>query len=89
MSDVIKNGHNSNRLLLSPLGCKDDGAFAVDMNFFYSCFDKYDFRYVTDDIISSTKTDGNLHIEEKDLLKVFQCTNVRKSFGPDGISGQV
>ena len=68
---------------------KDNGAFAEDMNYFYSRFDKHDSRFVFDDIISYTKTGGNLHIEEKDLLRVFQCTNVRKSPGPDGISGQV
>ena len=62
MSDMKQNGHNSNRL--SPLGGKDDGAFAEDMNYFYYRFDKHDFRYVIDDIISSTKTGGNLHIEE-------------------------
>ena len=87
MSDMKQNGYNSKRL--SPLGGKDDGAFAEDMNSFYSRFDNYDFRSVIDDIISSTKTDCNLHIDEKDVLRVFQCTNVRKSPGPDGISGQV
>ena len=87
MSDMKQNGHNSNRL--SPLGGKDDGAFAEDMNSFYSRFDKHDFRSVIADIISSTKTGGNLHIEEKDVLRVFQCTNVRKSPGPDGTFGQV
>ena len=43
-------------------------------------------RSVIDDIISSTKTDCKLHLEETD---VFQCTNVRKGPGPEGISGQV
>ena len=37
-----QNGHNYNRL--SPLGGKDDGPFAEDMNSFYSRFDKHDFR---------------------------------------------
>ena len=78
---------NSNHL--SPLWSKDDGAFAEDMNSFCSRFDKHDFRSVIDDIISSTKTGGNICIEDKDVLRVFQCTNVRKSPGPDGISGQV
>ena len=87
MSDMKQNGYNSKRL--SPLGGKDDGAFAEDMHSFYSRFDNHDFRSVIDDIISSTKTDCNLHIDEKDVLRVFQCTNVRKSPGPDGISGQV
>ena len=58
---------------------EDDGAFAEDMNTFYSRFNKHDSRCVIDDIISSTKTGGNLHIEEKDVLRVFQCTNVQKS----------
>ena len=74
---------------LSPLWSKDDGAFAEDVNFFYSHFDKHGFRSVIDDIISSTKTGGSLKVEDKDVLRVFQCTNVRKSPGPDGISGQV
>ena len=87
MSDMKQNGYNSKRL--SPLGGKDDGSFAEDMNSFYSRFDNHDFRSVIDDIISSTKTDCNLRIDEKDVLRVFQCTNVRKSPGPDGISGQV
>ena len=78
MSDVKQNGHNSNRLLLSPLRGKDDGAFAVDMNSFYFRFDKHDFRSVIDDIISSTKIGGNQHTEEKDVLRVVQCTNVLK-----------
>ena len=43
MSDMMQNGHNSNGL--SPLGGKDNGAFAEDMNSFYSRFDKYDFRF--------------------------------------------
>ena len=68
---------------------KDDGAFAKDMNYFYSRFNKHDSRFVFDDIISFTKTGGNLHIEEKDVLRVFQCTYVRKSADPDGISGQI
>ena len=69
MSDMKQNGHHSNRS--SPLGGTDDGTFAEGMNYFYSCFDKHDFRSIIDDIISSTKTDGNLHIEEKDVLRVF------------------
>ena len=85
MSDMKQNGHDSNRL--SPLGGNDDGAFAEDMNSFYSRFDKYNFRSVIDDIIRATKTGGNLHIELKDMLRVFQCTNMRKSPGPDYISG--
>ena len=44
------------------------------MNSFYSRFDTHDFR--------------KLHIEEKDVLRAFQCTKVRKSPGADGISGQ-
>ena len=90
MSDIKQNGHNSNRLLpFGGGGGKDDGAFAKDMNSFYSRFDKHDFRCVIDDTISSSKTGGNLHIEEKDVLRVFQCINVRKSPGPGGISGHV
>ena len=34
MSDMKQNGYNSKRL--SPLGGKDDGAFAEDMNFLFS-----------------------------------------------------
>jgi len=41
MNDMKQNGHNSTRL--SPLGGKDDGGFAEDMNSFYSRFDKHDF----------------------------------------------
>ena len=59
------------------------------MNSFYSRFDKHDFRSVIDAIISSTRTGDKLHIEEKDVLRVFQCTNVRKIPGPDGISDHV
>ena len=68
---------------------KDDGALAEDMNYFYSRFDKHDSRSVIDAIISSTGTGGNLYIEEKDVLRVFQGTYVRKSAGADGISGQI
>ena len=53
---------------LSTLCSKDDGAFAKDMNSFYSRFDKHYFRSVIDDIICSTKTGGSLNIEEKDVL---------------------
>ena len=56
-----QNGDNSNRL--SPLGGKDDEAFADYMNSFLSCFDKHNFRFGID-IIIFTKTGGNLHIEE-------------------------
>ena len=63
MCDMKQNGHNSKRL--SPLWGRDDGAFANDMNSFYSRFDKHDCRSVIDDAISSTKTGGNLHIEVK------------------------
>ena len=59
------------------------------MNYFYSRFDKHDSRSVIDAIISSTGTGGNLYIEEKDVLRVFQGTYVRKSAGADGISGQI
>ena len=58
------------------------------MNSFYSLFDTHNFRSVIDDIRRSTKTDGELVIEE-DVLRVFQCTHMKKSPGPDGISGQV
>ena len=54
MRDMKQNRHNYNRL--SPLGGKDDEAFAEDMNSFYSRFDKHDFCSVIGDIISSTKT---------------------------------
>ena len=60
-SSLKQNGDNSNRL--SPLGGKDDEAFAVDMNSFYSCFDKHKFRFGIDIIIFS-KTGGNIHIKE-------------------------
>ena len=59
------------------------------MNSFYSRFDTHDFRSVIDDIRRSNKTDGELVIEEEDVLRVFQCTHVKKSPGPDGISAQV
>ena len=87
ISDMKQNGYNSKSLSL--LRGKDDGAFAEDMNSFYSRFDIHNFRSVIDDIISFTTTSGNLHIEEKDVLRLFQCTNARKSPGPDGISGKV
>ena len=74
-SDMKQNGHNSNRL--SPLRGKDDGAFAEDMNSFYSCFDKQDFRSVIDDIISSTKTGGNLHIEKRRVQSIHKCAEKR------------
>ena len=35
------------------------------------------------------KTDGKLEIEENDVLRICQRTNVRKRPGPDGISGRV
>ena len=35
------------------------------MNSFYYRFDKHNFCFVIDDIIISTKTGGNLHIQEK------------------------
>ena len=87
MSDMQQNGQHSNRL--SPLGGKDDRVFAEDMNTFYSRFDTHDFHSVINGIVSSTKTDGKLEIEENDVLRIFQRTNVRKSPGPDGISGRV
>ena len=59
------------------------------MNTFYSRFDTHDFHSVINGIVSSTKTDGKLEIEEIDVLRIFQRTNVRKSPGPDGISGRV
>ena len=59
------------------------------MNTFYSRFDTHDFHSVINGIVSSTKTDGKLEIEDNDVLRIFQRTNVRKSPGPDGISGQV
>ena len=59
------------------------------MNTFYSRFDTHDFHSVINGIVSSTKTDGKLEIEENDVLRIFQRTNVRKSPGPDGISGRV
>ena len=60
------------------------------MNSFYSRFDTHDFHSIIDDIRRSTKTDCELIIEEEDvLLRVFQCAHVKKSPGPDGISGQV
>ena len=36
------------------------------MNSFYSRFDTREFRSVIDDIMNSTKTDGELHIKDKD-----------------------
>ena len=87
MSDMQQHGQPSNRL--SPLGGKADGAFAEEMNSFYSRFDTHDFHSAINGIDSSTKTDGKLEIEEKDVLRIFQRTNVRKSPGPDGISGHV
>ena len=86
MSDMQQHGQPSNRL--SPLG-KADGAFAEEMNSFYSRFDTHEFHSAINGIDSSTKTDGKLEIEEKDVLRIFQRTNVRKSPGPDGISGNV
>ena len=67
---------------------KDDGAFAEDIHYFYSRFDKHDSCSVIDDIISSTSI-CNLHIEEKNVLRIFQYTNVRKSPGLDGIGRQL
>ena len=87
MSDMQQNGQHSNRL--SPLGGKDDGVFAEYMNTFYSRFDTHDFHSVINGTVSSTKTDGKLEIEENDVWRIFQRTNVRKSPGPDGISGHV
>ena len=78
---------NSNRL--SPLGGRDDGVYAEDMNSFYSRFDIDAFCSVIGDIKKSTKTNGELVIEEEDVLRVFQCTHVKKGFCPGGISGQV
>ena len=85
MSYMQQNRQISNRL--SPLGGRDDRVFAEDMNSFYSRFDTHDFRSVIDDIRRSTKTDGELVIEEEDELRVFQCTLLKKRPGPDGISG--
>ena len=78
MGDMQQNGHNSNRL--SPLLGKDDGGFAEGMNYFYARFDKYDFRSVIDDITSFTC--GRLHMEEQNMLTVFQCRNVQECLGP-------
>ena len=72
MSDMQQNGQHSNRL--SPLGGKDDRVFAEDMNTFYSRFDTHDFHSVINGIVSSTKTDGKLEIEENDVLRIFQRT---------------
>ena len=36
------------------------------MNSFYYRFDTQEFRSVIDDIMNSTKTDGDLHIKDKD-----------------------
>ena len=69
-------------------GGRDDRVFAEDMNSFCSRFDIHDFRSVIDNIRRSTKTGGELVIEE-DVLRVFQCTRIKKSPGPYGISGQV
>ena len=87
MSDTQTNRQNCNRL--SSLGSIDDRVFAEDMNSFYSRFDKHDFCSVIDDIRRSSKIDGELLIKEEDVLRVFHCTHVKKSPGPDGISGQV
>ena len=87
MCDMQQNRQISNRL--SPFGGRENRVFAEDMNSFYSRFDTHDFRFVIDDIRRSTKTDGELAIEEEDVLRVFQCTHVKKSPGPDGISGQI
>ena len=59
------------------------------MNYFYSSFDTHDFRSVIDGIRGSTNTYCELVTEEEDVLRVFQCTHVKKSPGLDGISGQV
>ena len=45
-----------------------------DMNYFYFRFDTHDFRSVIDYIRRSTNTEGDLVIEEEDVLRVFQCT---------------
>ena len=88
MSNMQQNiKKNSNRL--SPLGGRDDGVFAEDMNSFYSRFDTHDFRSVIDDIRRSTKTHGELVIEKEDVLRVFWCAHVNKNPSPDGISGRV
>ena len=87
MIDMQQHGQPSNRL--SPLGGKADGAFAEEMNSFYSRFDTHYFHSAINGIDSSIKTDGKLEIEEKYVLRIFQHTNVRKSPGPDGISGHV
>ena len=73
---------------LITVGGRDDGVFTEDKNSLYSLFDTHDFRSVIDDIRRSTKTDGELVIEEEDVFRVFQCTHVKKSPGPDGVSGQ-
>ena len=52
--------------------------FAEDMDSFSSRFDSHDFRSVIDDVRRSTKTDGELVIEEEDVLRVFQCIHVKK-----------
>ena len=85
-SDMQQNRQICYRL--SPLGGRDDRVFAEDMNF-YSRFDTNDFRSAIGDIRRSTKTDGEQVIEEKDVLRIFQCTHVKKSPAPDDISGQV
>ena len=88
MSDMQKSIQNSNPL--SPLGGgRDDGIFAEDIHSFYSSFDIHDFRSVIYVIRRSTQTYGELVIEEEYVLRVFQCTHVNKSPGPDCISCQV
>ena len=78
MSNMQQNRKQSNRV--APLGGgRYDGVYAEDMNSFYSRFDNYDFRSVIDDIRRSTKTYGQSVIKEEDVLKVFQCTHVKKA----------
>ena len=48
-------------------GVEDDRGFAENMNISCSRYGTHDFRSVIDDIISSTKTGGKLHIEEKKM----------------------
>ena len=57
----------------------DDGAFAEDINYFYSRFDKHDSRFAFDDIISSTKTGGNLNIEEMMCSEYSSAQMCRKA----------
>ena len=62
--------------------------FAKAINYFYFHFDTNDFRFVSDNGKSSANTAGKLSFEERFVLTLLQCINVRKCPGPDGTSVQ-